>query len=161
VSASSAGVGKGSVFEVRLPIVAAQPSVEAAPAVEAPKELAARILVVDDNVDAADMLAELLRIGGHEVNVAYSGTSAIAEAASFVPDVVFLDIGLPDMSGYEAAVRIRALPDMATATLIALTGYGQERDRALALEAGFNEHVVKPIDYDKVLSLNLHGRTVR
>jgi two-component system, sensor histidine kinase len=114
-----------------------------------------RILVVDDNMDAADMLAALLSIDGHEVEVAYSGQEALERAATYQPYCVFLDIGLPDMTGYEVARRMREVPGMEQAFMIALTGYGQERDRELAVDAGFNEHVVKPIDFERIRSLNL------
>ncbi len=158
VSAASAGLGKGSVFEVRLPLlVLGEGGAPAAAEAQAPAA-PSRLLVVDDNMDAADMLAELLRIDGHEVVVAYSGEQALEQAARFQPHAVFLDIGLPDMSGYQAAQRMRTLAGMETATLIALTGYGQPRDRELALDAGFDEHVVKPIDLNKIASLNLHRR---
>ena len=157
VSATSAGIGKGSTFEVRLPIDFSQ--APAAPAVvDAAPGGPARILVVDDNADAADMLAELLRFDGHQTAVAYSGSAALAKAREFQPGVVFLDIGLPDMSGYQVAAQMRQVPGLENAMLIALTGYGQERDRALALNAGFDEHIVKPIDLDKVASMKLRSR---
>ncbi|NHZ98210.1 response regulator [Massilia sp. CCM 8734] len=157
VSASSPGVDQGSVFEVRLPIDAIGSG--AADANVAGADAAAtRILVVDDNVDAADMLAELLGIGGHDVKVAYNGQQALDRAAEFKPTYVFLDIGLPDMSGYEVAAKMRALPTMDDAVLVALTGYGQARDREQAMEAGFDDHIVKPIDFAKVTSLDLQRR---
>ncbi len=160
VSAASEGVGKGSVFEVRLPLLAyEQPAADLSQAAVA--AVHSRILVVDDNVDAADILAELLGIDGHDVVVAYSGTTALERAAQFTPQVVFLDIGLPDLSGYQVAEGMRKLPGMERAMLIALTGYGQLRDRDLALGAGFDEHVVKPIDFDKIASLKLRSRTAR
>ena len=158
VSAFSEGAGKGCRFVVRLPIVAfghadSQPVAPAAQAI-----VAARILVVDDNADAADMLAELLRMDGHDVTVAYSGQQALERAAACLPSYVFLDIGLPDMNGYQVATGLRALAGMESAFLIALTGYGQARDRELAMNAGFDEHVVKPMDFAKISSLNLNAR---
>ena len=157
VSAASEGVGKGSTFEVRLPV---DQSVQAAQAAadSSAASAPARILVVDDNVDGADLLAELLNIDGHDTAVAYSGAAALAKAAQFQPAFVFLDIGLPDMSGYQVAAKLRELPGLDKAVLIALTGYGQERDREMAMEAGFNEHVVKPIDLAKLASLQIKSR---
>lgn len=157
VSASSPGVDQGSVFEVRLPIDAVGNGADDVQAAGA-DATATRILVVDDNVDAADMLAELLGIGGHDVKVAYTGQQALERAAQFKPAYVFLDIGLPDMSGYQVAARMRELPGMDDAVLVALTGYGQARDREQAMEAGFDDHIVKPIDFAKVTSLDLQRR---
>ncbi|MFM9437297.1 two-component system, sensor histidine kinase [Janthinobacterium sp. CG_23.3] len=159
VGASSAGPGRGSVFEVRLPAEVAPadaPLADPAPAPGAP--LAARILVVDDNEDAADTLADLLEIDGHQVRTAYNCGQAIDCARSFRPQYVFLDIGLPDLSGYEVAVKLRELPDMRDATLIALTGYGRQQDKDQAFDAGFDKHVVKPIDFAKLATLNLHSQ---
>ncbi|MES2898846.1 MAG: response regulator [Pseudomonadota bacterium] len=156
VTAHSGGVGQGSTFEVRLPVVAHDALAAAPASVEARQlPLAVRILVVDDNQDAADSLAELLGYSGHTMKVAYSGAQALAAAEPFQPQFVFLDIGLPDMSGYEVARRLRLLPGLERATLIALTGYGQQRDRDLAHDAGFDHHMVKPVDLDKIASLNL------
>lgn len=113
-----------------------------------------RILVVDDNVDAATSLAMLLELDGHEARVAHSGTDALAAIAQFAPRAVFLDIGLPDMSGYEVARRVRAMSDLAvTPRLIALTGWGSEEDRRRAAEAGFDDHLVKPVDPDHLGSV--------
>jgi CheY-like chemotaxis protein len=101
---------------------------------------------VDDNADGAESLAMVLRLAGHEVVVAHDGPSGLRAAASQQPDVVVLDIGLPGMDGYEAARRLRRLPGLESARLIALTGYGQDRDRQAAHAAGFDEHHVKPLD---------------
>ncbi|HEY0491149.1 MAG TPA: response regulator [Telluria sp.] len=158
VTATSPGLGKGSVFEVRLPAFPYDRSNDEKALDPQQGTAATRILVVDDNADAANTLAELLGIDGHDVVTAYSGTEALERAAQFLPRFVFLDIGLPDMTGYEVASRMRKLQGMDTAVLIALTGYGQARDRELAMDAGFDEHVVKPIDFAKVTSLNLHTR---
>ena len=145
VTARSKGVGHGSSFEVRLP--AATAPRESAAAVEPERSLnGRRILVVDDNRDGADSLAMILEIGGHSVETSYDGPSAVARAAIFAPHVVFLDLGMPGMDGFETARRIRALPQGAAMTLIALTGWGQDRDRHLTREAGFDAHLVKPID---------------
>ncbi len=161
VTAFSEGAGKGSRFEVRLPIFAFDRGDDQGPADVPAQVVAARILVVDDNADAADMLAELLGIDGHEVKVAYSGQQALERAADFRPDYVFLDIGLPDMSGYQVASKMRDMEGMDQAFLIALTGYGQARDRELAMNAGFDEHVVKPMDFAKISSLQLNARQPR
>ena len=159
VSALSDGVGKGSTFEVRLPVGGPEHSSGPAPAVTTALALPSRILVVDDNVDAADLLAELLSIDGHDTAVAYNGAAALAMATQFQPAFIFLDIGLPDMTGYQVALKMREITGLDKVVLIALTGYGQERDRELARDAGFNEHVVKPIDMAKLASLKLKSRS--
>jgi CheY-like chemotaxis protein len=106
-----------------------------------------RILVVDDNADAAISLAMLLELEGHETRVAHSGTDALAAVAEFSPGCVFLDIGLPDLSGYEVARRMRAMTGFKPAArLIALTGWGSDEDRRQAAAAGFDAHLVKPVD---------------
>jgi CheY-like chemotaxis protein len=106
-----------------------------------------RILVVDDNHDAATTLSELLRLDGHEPHAVFSAEGALEIAQTFSPDVVLLDIGLPKMDGYEVARRLREISFTARPTLIALTGYGQSEDRAKALSAGFDAHLVKPVDF--------------
>jgi PAS domain S-box-containing protein len=149
VRAHSDGPGRGSVFEVMLPLLAGASS--------APGELALaqsvagaaagkRILVVDDNVDAATTLGELLSALGHEVMVRFDGKSALADGPAFGPEVLVLDIGLPDIDGYELARRLRSEPATAGARYLALTGYGQAHDRTLARAAGFDHHFVKPVD---------------
>jgi PAS domain S-box-containing protein len=149
VRAHSDGPGRGSVFEVMLPLLAGASS--------APGELALaqsvagaaagkRILVVDDNVDAATTLGELLSALGHEVMVRFDGKSALADGPAFAPEVLVLDIGLPDIDGYELARRLRSEPATAGAHYLALTGYGQAHDRTLARAAGFDHHFVKPVD---------------
>jgi CheY-like chemotaxis protein len=105
-----------------------------------------RILVVDDNVDSANSLAELLSLSGHEVITAYGAISAFETAANFRPRVILLDIGLPGMSGYDVARHFRNQPETSAAMLVALTGYGQEDDRRKTREAGFDHHFIKPID---------------
>ncbi|PMQ14894.1 response regulator [Janthinobacterium sp. AD80] len=155
VSVSSPGVGLGSTFEVRLPLVANVPMPATVPEA-AVAGSSQRILVVDDNRDAADTLAELLEMYGHAVRTAYTGAQAAERTLEFKPDIVFLDIGLPDMSGYEVAVKLRQLPIPQQFQLVALTGYGQEHDRQAALAAGFNEHFAKPVDFGKLAALGLH-----
>jgi CheY-like chemotaxis protein len=105
-----------------------------------------RVLVVDDNVDAADSIAWLLQLGGHEVRVAYDGPTALLIAQAFRPQVVLLDIGMPGMDGYEVCRRLRQQPGTERAVLIALTGWGQDEDRRRSGEAGFDHHFVKPVE---------------
>jgi signal transduction histidine kinase len=147
VQAASDGPGCGSEFTVRLPCLddPAGDAPEPEPVPPAPDERARRVLVVDDNVDAADSLALLLQLDGHEVTLAYDGAAAVDEARRRRPEVVLLDIGLPGMDGYEVCRRLRA-DGFADARIIAMTGYGQDRDRQRALEAGFDEHTVKPVE---------------
>ncbi|HUF13186.1 MAG TPA: ATP-binding protein [Longimicrobiales bacterium] len=154
VEARSDGPGRGSEFVVRLPIRPASqaawnghPGDEALSAV--PKR---RILVVDDNVDAADALAELLRDYGHDVRAAHDGPSAIEQAGLHQPDIVLLDIGMPGLDGYEVARRMRTELGL-KATLVALTGYGEARHRRLSRAAGFDQHVTKPVDIRKLETL--------
>ena len=112
-----------------------------------------RILVVDDNLDSAESLALLLGLQGHEVSTATDGPAAVTTARSFRPEIVFLDIGLPGIDGYEVARRIRAEPDLAGTVLIAMTGYGQEEDVRQAMAAGFDRHLVKPVDFAEIETL--------
>ena len=112
-----------------------------------------RVLVVDDNRDAADSLARLIGDGEYDVRVFYDGTSALAGAAAAPPDATLLDVGLPGIDGYEVARRLRARADTAGALLVAVTGYGQDADVDRALAAGFDHHFVKPIDPNEVLGL--------
>ena len=153
VSAHSDGPGTGSEFVVRLPKANTTLSPEGRPADEpaadrviAPAADAVRILVVDDSVDGAEMLAAALSAKGYETRVAYDAPAALQIAADFRPAVAFLDIGLPVMDGYELAARLRGLPELNGLRLIALTGYGQESDRQKTRDAGFQHHFVKPVD---------------
>jgi PAS domain S-box-containing protein len=144
VTARSPGLGRGSTFEIRLPRVA---RLEAESGDGAPlKVLPRRVLIVDDNVDAANSLALLLGLGGHETQVAYGGREALERVEAFQPEVVLLDIGLPEMDGYELAGHLRAMPQSNGFRLIALTGYGQSDDHQHALAAGFDDHLTKPVD---------------
>ncbi len=146
ITARSDGLGKGSTFELRLPRAPAPP---AADAVAARANAASRrVMVVDDNVDAADSLALLLGLEGHQTQCAYSAAQALERVTAFAPEVVLLDIGLPDVDGYEVARRIRASPGGAAMMLVALTGYGHAEDRERALASGFQAHLVKPVDLD-------------
>jgi CheY-like chemotaxis protein len=111
------------------------------------------VLVVDDNADAADALSRVLTLAGYQTTVAYTATEAWAIATSQHPDVVLLDIGLPDLSGHELALRLRAEPGGESMQLIAITGWGQEDDRRKSLDAGFNEHLTKPVDPELLIGL--------
>ncbi|MCM2485258.1 ATP-binding protein [Burkholderia glumae] len=144
ISAQSGGLGCGSTFEIRLPRIS-QPAPPQAQHAPLPTN-AWRVLIVDDNVDAADSLSALLRLQGHTVEVAYSAEDAIRCAEAFCPQVALLDIGLPGMSGYELARTLRAKPRLAGMRLVAVTGYGQTNDVHTAHEAGFDEHLVKPVE---------------
>jgi CheY-like chemotaxis protein len=154
ISAASGGHGAGSEFTVRLPRARG-----AAPAQELPRPgntaqgRALNILIVDDNADAADTLSMYLDSVGHQLQVAYEGHRGLALAEEAAPDVLLLDIGLPDLDGYQLAQRIRALPQTAHATLIALTGYGQDSDRERSIAAGFDHHLTKPVDVEALVRL--------
>ena len=151
VSAYSRGPGQGSTFTVSLPQVVAPPVNAPAPApLKAERAASAvqpRVLVVDDNRDGAETLAAVLDIMGAQTCVAHEGAAALRLAAEFEPDLILLDIGLPDIDGYETARRLRQLPGM-HARLVALTGYGSQQDRQRALDAGFDDHLVKPLPPD-------------
>ncbi|WP_208023343.1 ATP-binding protein [Duganella alba] len=155
VGADSAGAGQGSRFTAWLPLPAPQADT-APPAAAAPAPVAAapglRVLVVDDNVDAAETLGALLEFSGHLVQVAHNGAAALSSAAAHLPQVVFLDIGLPDISGYEAALALRKIDGMAAARIIALTGWGTPADRERASVAGFDHHLTKPVDFNHLLA---------
>jgi len=160
IEAASDGPGRGSAFTVRLPVIEG-PTVEATdgveadlvPARESSGEKPARVLIVEDNLDAAEALSELLRMWGHDVEVTHDGVSALRAARQGEPDVVLLDIGLPGMDGYEVARELRAIPGLAAARLIALTGYGQESDRRRSSLAGVDHHLVKPVDLERLRAL--------
>ncbi|MBV8359314.1 MAG: response regulator, partial [Deltaproteobacteria bacterium] len=160
VEAFSEGPGKGSEFLIRLPLVQLGDGL-AARSKENVSEIAPapisgktrRVLIVDDNQDSAEMLAELLKDAGHSVMVAYDGPSAILMAPQLKPEVMLIDIGLPSMNGYELARRLKAIPELANTSLFALTGYGQEADRQRSLEAGFQDHLVKPVNLTRLESI--------
>jgi CheY-like chemotaxis protein len=153
VQVQSAGPGRGTEFTVRLAAVCAAaeaPEVEQrAPASE--DSIARRVLVVDDSVDAAESLAMLLAFDGHEIHKAHDGADAVRTAERVRPDVVLMDIGLPILNGYEACRRIRSQAWSAPITMVAITGWGQEEDREQSNSAGFDLHLVKPVDHDELL----------
>lgn len=150
----SAGAGQGSEFVVRLPIMVETPKPPPEPTVREPTTTTARrILVVDDNRVSAESLARLLKLTGNETHTAYDGLKAVEAAAMLRPDVVLLDIGLPKLNGYEAARKIREEPWGKKMVLVALTGWGQDEDRQKSREAGFNGHMVKPIDHAELMKL--------
>jgi signal transduction histidine kinase/CheY-like chemotaxis protein len=155
VEARSNGPGNGSEFIVRLPVLQKQSVREATATKHHARRLRPnqRVLVVDDNIDAAETLRMLLEMNGHEVRCAHEGAQAIELAMAFRPDVALLDIGLPRMDGFELARRLRARPEMRDTRLIALTGYGQAEDRSRALAAGFDDHLTKPVDPDALEDL--------
>lgn len=163
VAVRSAGKDRGSEFIVRLPIAVEGPRVLRAKPPEPlglPAPRCLRLLVVDDNVDSAESFAILLRFSGHEVRTAYDGPSALGMVADYAPRVVLLDIGLPGMDGYEVARRLRQHPATAGALLIAVSGYGQAEDRNCSREAGFDHHLVKPVDFEELGSLLAAARGV-
>jgi PAS domain S-box-containing protein len=147
IEARSGGPGQGSEFVVRLPLI--QPPHEGPPQGEGPRAKAlsgCRVLVVDDNRDAADSMGMLLRLKGNDVRTAHDGLEGVELAGTFRPELVLLDIGLPKLNGYDVARQIRRQPGGAEVVLVALTGWGQDEDRRRSQEAGFDLHVVKPVD---------------
>jgi CheY-like chemotaxis protein len=152
VSAMSEGPGRGSEFKVRLPLVEAAPETserrKSIPSSAAPQ----RMLVVDDNVDTARSIALLLGRLGHKIEIAHDGYAALETAKSFLPDVILLDLGLPGLDGYKVAERLRNDSGFHHARLIALSGYGQPEDRKRSKEVGFDQHLVKPVDFETLLA---------
>jgi signal transduction histidine kinase/CheY-like chemotaxis protein len=158
IVAASAGIGHGSSFSVHLPVAAAAEP-EAAATATAPvagdATASHRVLLADDNVDFTASFAVLLRALGHEVRVTDDGEAALAAAVAFIPppDFAFLDIGLPLLNGYELAQRLRKLPGWTSTTLVAVTGWGQDDDRQRSRAAGFDHHLVKPVELDQILAI--------
>ena len=155
VRASSNGPGTGCTFTVRLPRVI-EPNM--APQDDRSRRStgtsqAKRVLIVDDNIDAAESLGLLVELTGHAVRVVHSGPTALTIAQEFQPSIIVLDIGLPDMDGYEIARRLRSNPHFTDVMLVALTGYGQAEDRRRSREVGFDHHLVKPVDPEKFQQL--------
>jgi signal transduction histidine kinase/ActR/RegA family two-component response regulator len=157
VQAGSKGLGQGSAFTVRLPRLSILPVPAAHGSNDAPARpayaRALRVMIVDDNVDAARTLEMFLHASGHDVVVEYNAAAALERARIDAPDICLLDIGLPDIDGNELARRLRTVPEMAGAVLIAVTGYGQEQDREKSFAAGFDYHFVKPIETAKLAAL--------
>jgi CheY-like chemotaxis protein/two-component sensor histidine kinase len=156
VEARSDGPGKGSEFIVRLPVVLQRVVQEpAAPHTDTGQAgvRKCRLLIVDDLKDSADSLAMLLKMLGHEVHTAYDGEDAVIAAEKFQPEVVLLDVGMPKLNGYDASRRIRQQPWGKRMYLVALTGWGQEDDRRRTEEAGFNLHMVKPVDPGELIKV--------
>jgi CheY-like chemotaxis protein len=155
VHAASDGHGRGSEFTVRLPAVSA-PGLSSE-SHDSPEEfsraLRRSILVVDDNVDSAESLARLLRLQGHAVRVAFDGHSALEEARNSRPEIVILDLGLPGISGFEVARRLRDDNCGEEPLLVAVSGYGREEDLRRSREAGFNHHFTKPVDFSALLQV--------
>ncbi|MES2793402.1 MAG: response regulator [Planctomycetota bacterium] len=149
VSATSEGTGLGAEFTVKLPILKDIAPTPATIADLSPsKEWKTTILVVDDNVDSADTMARLLQISGHRVHVAYDGKTGLTAAQSFEPNIILLDIGLPGMDGYAVARQLREHPATKDVLLIAMTGYGQHKDELRARQAGFDHHLIKPVEFN-------------
>jgi len=154
IEARSAGEGQGSEFIVRLPVISNPATVsQPGPAIEPEPSTQRQILIVDDNRDSADSLAMLLEITGNKTYMAHDGEEAVESIGKYRPEVVLLDIGLPKLDGHEVCRRVRQEPWGKDIVMIALTGWGQEDDRRKSEEAGFNGHLVKPVDYDKLLDL--------
>ncbi len=149
VGVASEGPGRGSEFTVRLPLVE-PPVAEEEPIARAPSLAPRRVLVIDDNVDAADSMRDLLECDGHEVRAAYDGATGLALAAELRPEIVFCDIGLPGMDGYEVARAIRAEAELAGTYLVALSGYARPEDRQRSAQAGFDFHLAKPPSAEEV-----------
>ena len=155
ITAESAGPGLGSTFTVRLPalVIPENERVERLTQVERPASKRRRVLVADDNLDAAESLAMLLTMMGHEVRAAHDGAQAVDQAEKFRPDLIFMDVGMPKLDGLEAAAQIRRMAWGAGPVIVALTGWGQEADRKRSKEAGCDEHLVKPLDFDRLSAL--------
>jgi CheY-like chemotaxis protein len=153
VQAHSEGEGQGAELTMKLPLLPERPRSAAREEVRAaaepapsPPEESRRILVVEDNPDAAAMMRDFLELAGHEVELAFTGSDGVVAAGQFHPEVVLCDLGLPGMNGFEVAAQLRRDPAMAAVKLIAVTGYGREEDRRRSREAGFDLHLTKPVD---------------
>ncbi|HEX5460642.1 MAG TPA: PAS domain S-box protein [Steroidobacteraceae bacterium] len=158
IEARSGGRGKGTEFVIHLPAIAATPAKREAPRRPDPElSVSCRVLIADDNHDAAVSLSMLLQSMGHDTRVVHDGIEALEAAEIFRPDVVLLDIGMPRLDGYETARRLASLPWAATTQIIAVTGWGQETDRQRAKDAGFHRHLVKPVDLDALREVMSDG----
>jgi len=150
IAASSDGIGRGTVFTVRIPLSGSMPEAAGLAPASTQNAPRRRVLLADDNVDFANSLASLLTAHGHDVRVVHDGAEALRVAAEFLPECAFLDIGMPKVHGYEVARRLKASPATADCVLVAVTGWGQEDDRRRARDAGFDRHLVKPIDPEQL-----------
>jgi CheY-like chemotaxis protein len=162
IEVRSEGPGKGSEFIVTLPALAVAPAQKApldTAGSRAKPENRQRVLVVDDNRDAAESLGMLLEMEQCEVAVAFDGKQALEALDTFKPDIALLDIGMPGMDGYELARRIRATPRGSKLVLVALTGWGQADDKKRAADAGFDEHLTKPVDPDQLTQVIAFGHS--
>jgi CheY-like chemotaxis protein/anti-sigma regulatory factor (Ser/Thr protein kinase) len=149
VSAASEGAGRGAVFTVRFPSVSARAATPAAPVAKAPRK-SRRILIIEDNADVRRTLADSLLLSGHDVHEAADGSAGLEVAAAAHPEIVLIDIGLPDIDGYEVARRLRSAGGTGSARLIALTGYGHAEDRQRSSNAGFDGHLTKPVPPERL-----------
>jgi CheY-like chemotaxis protein len=152
VTAQSDGVGAGSTFTIRLPALAASEiqNISAAEPAAAPATIRRRVLVADDNLDAAESLAMLLTMMGHEVRAAHDGAQAVEQAEQFRPDLILMDVGMPKVDGLQATTQIRSREWGANPVIVALPGWGQEADRKRSKEAGCDVHLVKPLDFERL-----------
>jgi CheY-like chemotaxis protein len=146
IEAKSDGPDQGSTFIVRLPALQSTEAVEAPARASVPSRISRRVLIIDDNEDAVTMLAAFVATLGCEVQTAFGGEQGLKRATPFQPDVILLDVGMPGMDGYETCRRLREVSAGRSAYIVALTGWGQDEDRARALESGFDAHVTKPAD---------------
>jgi PAS domain S-box-containing protein len=156
VEAKSEGSGRGSEFLVRLPALTAAPAATVTGSPNGgkhPPSYGRRILILEDHADAAEMLSVMLKLDGHDVKIVLDGSLALEAATSFQPEIILCDIGLPGMNGYQIALQLRARPEFKSTWLIALSGYGQEDDHIRSKEAGFNYHLTKPVDPDRLTAL--------
>jgi CheY-like chemotaxis protein len=153
IEARSAGPGKGSVFTVRIPRRTIAGSLHASTTTSPPQTHKRRVLIADDNRDAADSLSMLLQMAGHEITVVYDGQQALETIESARPEVALLDIGMPALDGYEVARRVRLDTRVRDMVLIAVTGWGQENDKARAQSAGFDLHFTKPVEPTQLMDL--------
>jgi len=152
IAASSEGPGRGSEFVVRLPLSKAAPETDHPPMIDAPR-VRSRALIIDDNRDAATTMSMFVEELGGAAVTAHDGASGLAAMESFHPDIVFMDIGMPGLDGYEVCRRIRQMPSQQHVVLVAVTGWGQAQDKRRAIEAGFDAHLTKPVDPDAVAQL--------
>ena len=153
MEAFSAGLGQGSEFVIRIPAIAESPMLTDETLQSGMQHGTRRVLVVDDNVDAAECIGVMLELKGHHVEIAYDGFAAVELAKRDKPDIILLDIGLPGRDGYEVAKILRSDSDLVHTKIIAVTGYGQDEDRRRSKQAGMDEHLTKPVNPDTLAHL--------